>query len=91
VRDVRESPAVRIMRELAEEGMAVSYHDPLVRSLEADEQLALLSVPRPRPGDYDLALIVTLHDGHDYGWLDAFERVLDCTYCTPLGRERALI
>jgi UDP-N-acetyl-D-glucosamine dehydrogenase len=91
VRDVRESPAVRIMHELAAEGVAVAYHDPLVRSLEADEHLALLSVPRPRPGDYDLVLLVTVHDGHDYRWLDQFERVLDCTYCTPLGRDRALI
>jgi nucleotide sugar dehydrogenase len=91
VRDVRESPAVRIMRELTGEGIAVSYHDPLVRSLEADDHLALLSVPHPRPDDYDLALLVTLHDGHDYGWLDSFERVLDCTYSAPLGRERALI
>jgi len=91
VRDVRESPAVRIMRELAQEGVAVSYHDPLVRSLEADEHLALLSVPDPRPADYDLALLVTVHDGHDYGWLDLFEQVLDCTYRTPLGRVRTLI
>jgi nucleotide sugar dehydrogenase len=91
VRDVRESPAVRIMRELAEEGVAVAYHDPLVRSLEAGEQMALLSVPRPDPSDYDLALLVTLHDGHDYDWLDSFGQVLDCTYGTPLGRERALI
>jgi nucleotide sugar dehydrogenase len=91
VRDVRESPAVRIMRELAQEGLTVSYHDPLVRSLEADEHLALLSVPRPRPDDYDLVLLITLHEGHDYRWLDQFERVLDCTYRTPLGRERALI
>jgi len=91
VRDVREAPAVRIMRELAHDGVAVSYHDPLVRSLEADENLALLSVPRPHPADYDLALLVTLHHGQDYAWLDDFDHVLDCTYETPLGRKRALI
>jgi len=91
VRDVREAPALRIMRELVEEGVAVSYHDPLVRSLEADDNLALLSVPRPRADDYDLALVVTLHEGHAYNWLDSFERVLDCTYQAPLGRTRALI
>ena len=91
VRDVREAPAVRIMRELAHDGVAVSYHDPLVRSLEADENLALLSVPRPHPADYDLALLVTVHHGHDYAWLDDFDHVLDCTYDTPLGRRRALI
>ena len=91
VRDVREAPAVRIMRELAEEGVTVAYHDPLVRSLEVDDQLALLSVPQPRPSDYDLALVVTLHDHQDYDWLDDFDQVLDCTYQTPLGRTRALI
>ena len=76
---------------LAHDGVAVSYHDPLVRSLEADEHLALLSAPRPHPADYDLALLVTVHHGHDYAWLDAFDHVLDCTYDTPLGRKRALI
>ena len=91
VRDVREAPALRIMRELVEEGVAVSYHDPLVRSLEADEHLALLSVPRPRPEEFDLALVVTLHEGHAYDWLGSFDRVLDCTYQTPLGRSRVLI
>ena len=79
------------MSELAEEGAEVSYHDPLVRSLEVDEHLARLSVPHPLPSDYDLALVVTIHEGHDYGWLDEFEQVLDCTYQTPLGRTRALI
>ena len=73
------------------EGVAVAYHDPLVRSLEAGDELAILSAARPRPGDYDLALLVTLHDGHDYGWLDEFEHVLDCTYRTPLGAQRSLI
>ena len=87
VRDVREAPAVRIMHELAEEGVEVSYHDPLVRSLEVDEHLARLSVPHPLPSDYDLALVVTIHEGHDYGWLDEFDQVLDCTYQTPLGRD----
>jgi UDP-N-acetyl-D-glucosamine dehydrogenase len=91
VRDVREAPAVRIMHELAEEGVEVSYHDPLVRSLGVDEHLARLSVPHPLPSDYDLALVVTIHEGHDYGWLDEFEQVLDCTYQTPLGRTRVLI
>jgi UDP-N-acetyl-D-glucosamine dehydrogenase len=91
VRDTRESPAVRIMRALVREGIAVGYHDPLVRSLELGDGLAMLSVARPRPADYDVAVLVTLHDGHDYSWLADFEQVLDCTYRTPLGTQRALI
>ncbi|HZO61276.1 MAG TPA: nucleotide sugar dehydrogenase [Solirubrobacterales bacterium] len=91
VRDTRESPAVRIMRSLWGEGVAVAYHDPLVRSLEAGDGLAILSAAHPRACDYDLAVLVTLHDGFDYGWLGEFEHVLDCTYRTPLGAKRSLI
>ena len=91
VRDTRESPAVRIMRSLARDGISVAYHDPLVRSLEAGDGLAVLSVARPRPSDYDIAVMVTLHDGCDYSWLGEFDHVLDCTYRTPLGAQRSLI
>ena len=91
VRDTRESPAVRIMRCLKGEGIAVAYHDPLVRSLEAGDGLAVLSVARPRPSDYDIAVLVTPHDGCDYTWLGEFAHVLDCTYRTPLGTQRSLI
>ena len=91
VRDTRESPAVRIMRSLARDGITVAYHDPLVRSLEAGDGLAVLSVGRPRPSEFDIAVLVTLHDGCDYSWLGKFEHVLDCTYRTPLGAQRSLI
>jgi UDP-N-acetyl-D-glucosamine dehydrogenase len=73
------------------EGIAVGYHDPLVRSLEAGDGLAMLSVPRPLPCDYDVAVLITLHDGHDYAWLAEFDQVLDCTYRTPFGARKALI
>jgi UDP-N-acetyl-D-glucosamine dehydrogenase len=91
VRDTRESPAVRIIRELAKQGVEVDYHDPLVQSLELGDGLVLLSVPRPRAADYDLAAVVTLHEGSDYSWLGRFGHVLDCTYRSPLGAKRSLI
>jgi nucleotide sugar dehydrogenase len=91
VRDTRESPAVRVMRELVRQGVEVAYHDPLVRSLEVGEGLVLLSVPRPRARDFDIAAVVTLHEGCDYSWLGRFDHVLDCTYRTPLGVKRSLV
>ena len=36
----------------------------------------------------DLVLVVTVHPGHDYGWLMRCRKVLDCTYRTEAGRER---
>jgi UDP-N-acetyl-D-glucosamine dehydrogenase len=91
LQDVRESPAVEIIDELRGRGVAVDYHDPLLPSLTLSGGLTLLSVPRPEPPEYDLAVLCTVHDGFDLGWLDGFTRVLDCTYRMRVGRQRFLI
>jgi UDP-N-acetyl-D-glucosamine dehydrogenase len=91
LQDVRESPAVEIIAELRGRGVRVDYHDPLLPSLTLPGGLSLLSVPQPAPEHYDLAVLCTVHDGHDLAWLDGFARVLDCTYRTRLGRQRFLI
>jgi UDP-N-acetyl-D-glucosamine dehydrogenase len=91
IQDTRESPALDVIRTLTAMGGTVAYHDPLVRSLSLDDDLALLSVAQPRPKDYDLAIVVTAHPGFDYAWLDAMEQVLDCTYRTAGEAVRALI
>jgi UDP-N-acetyl-D-glucosamine dehydrogenase len=91
IQDTRESPALEIIRELSALGAGIAYHDPLVRSLALGDDLALLSVAQPQPADYDLALVVTVHPGHDYAWLDRMEQVLDCTYRTAAPAVRALV
>jgi UDP-N-acetyl-D-glucosamine dehydrogenase len=88
VEDHRESPALQIVRHLAERGVQVAYHDPLVPVVSVPGVGELRSVPRPDPADYDLALAVVLHPGHEQAWLDEFEHVLDATYRTPGGRVR---
>ena len=85
IMDTRESPAMEIMHGLLKQGVEVGYHDPLVRSLEVGTGLTLLSVKSPKPRDYDLAIVVTTHAGHDYEWLRRCPHVLDCTYRTPGG------
>ncbi len=47
--------------------------------------------PDSGPEDYALAIIVTLHPGHDYGWLRSVPEVLDCTYRTPGGKRRFVL
>jgi UDP-N-acetyl-D-glucosamine dehydrogenase len=65
VGDIRESPAIRIMRLLAERGADLAYHDPHVSALPAlgleseDLDGALTGC--------DLAVIVTAHPGVDHG------------------------
>jgi UDP-N-acetyl-D-glucosamine dehydrogenase len=91
IQDTRESPALEILRELSSRGALVAYHDPLVRSLSLEGDLALLSVAQPDPADYDLAIVMTAHSGFDYAWLDEMDHVLDCTYRTAAPAVRALV
>jgi nucleotide sugar dehydrogenase len=90
VADARESPARAIAEALAQAGVRVDYHDPLVErvALAGGE---LRSVADPRPEDYDLAVVVTVHPGFEYRWLSGFGEVLDATYRTTGGRRRHLV
>jgi UDP-N-acetyl-D-glucosamine dehydrogenase len=64
VGDVRESPALKILRLLRERGADVSYHDPHVPELS---ELGLRSESLPAAVDHvDLALIVTAHPSVDH-------------------------
>jgi nucleotide sugar dehydrogenase len=90
IQDIRESPALEILAELWARGATVEYHDPLVQTLPLGHTGAMLSVAEPRAEDFDLAILVTAHPGHDYSWLEDFE-ALDCTYRTIESARRALI
>ena len=60
--DVRESPALKLIRLLQNAGSEVSYHDPHVPEL----QEAGLSSVDLEPADYDCVVIVTAHSSVDY-------------------------
>jgi UDP-N-acetyl-D-glucosamine dehydrogenase len=61
VGDLRESPALKLVELLREEGADVSYHDPHVPELPAH---GLAS--QPLETDADCVAIVTAHSGIDY-------------------------
>lgn len=88
VEDVRESPALRIISELRREGISVSYHDPFVRAIDVDHDLALLSVPDPDPDHYDLVIVCTMHPGCDRNLLQRHPLVLDATYRTGVDHAQ---
>ncbi|HEX3911751.1 MAG TPA: nucleotide sugar dehydrogenase [Solirubrobacteraceae bacterium] len=96
VADAREAPAREIVARLRQEGAEVDFHDPLVPTMRLDGEQELHSVcPDPRedasglgPEDYQLAIVITVHPGHDYGWLQRCPTVLDCTYRAHAGRRR---
>ena len=68
VNDVRESPALDIIRLLAVDGAQVEYHDPLVPEVTEDGPL-LASVPLTDEvlSQADAVVIVTDHSEVDYG------------------------
>jgi UDP-N-acetyl-D-glucosamine dehydrogenase len=76
VGDYRESPALEIIRLLREKGAEVAYHDPYCPTIEepglvAGELPPVTSVDLDdrRLAETDAVVIVTDHDGLDYGRL----------------------
>jgi UDP-N-acetyl-D-glucosamine dehydrogenase len=71
ISDLRESPALDLIRELKISGAKVSWHDPLVSVYEGQQSMALNSA-------VDLGLIVTPHSQIDFSiWKKANVKVLD--------------
>ena len=66
VADTRDSPALEIVDTLRAKGAQVAYHDPHVPVI-VTEGGRLESVPAVRPAEYDLVLVLTAHDGYDWG------------------------
>jgi UDP-N-acetyl-D-glucosamine dehydrogenase len=75
IEDVRESPALRLIELIEEQGGEAAYHDPLVPELPClpgHRGLAgRRSLPWAEALGCDAALIVTDHDGVDYAGLCA--------------------
>jgi nucleotide sugar dehydrogenase len=98
VGDTREAPSIELIARLRAQGASVDYHDPLVADIELGGERIAGVDPDPRrdasgfgPEDYDLAILVTVHPEHDYGFLARCPAVLDCTYRNPAGRLRFLL
>jgi UDP-N-acetyl-D-glucosamine dehydrogenase len=72
IEDVRESPAIDVLKLLAEDGAEVSYHDPFVARLEEDGvELSSTELSDELLSGADAVVILTDHTEFDY------ERVVD--------------
>src|SRR5262249_52766829 len=69
--DVRESPALAIMKKLRQKGAIVAYTDPHVPSVALDEDWVIESVELDRTvlAYCDAAVIVTDHGEFDYQFI----------------------
>ena len=91
VSDVRESPALDIMRLLAADGADVEYHDPHVPRIEEDGTAwESVELTDERLSGADAVVIATDHSAVDYGRvLDLAPVVVDARHVTaPLLKER---
>ena len=75
--DVRESPALDVLRLLVADGAEVEYHDPYVPSVN-EEGHCFESVPltAERLASADAAVILTDHSSFDFGWIYRHARIL---------------
>jgi UDP-N-acetyl-D-glucosamine dehydrogenase len=86
--DVRESPALDVIRLLQRRGAVVAYHDPHVRKLR-DEDIDLTSTPLTAETltAADCVVIVTDHSAVDYGLIARSARLVVDTR-NALARQR---
>ena len=91
IEDVRESPALDVMRLLTEDGAHVSYHDPYVAELrEEGHSLASVSLTDEVLAESDAVVIVTDHTNVDYGWVaDRASVLIDARHVVP-RKDRAV-
>lgn len=67
IRDVRESPAIDVIRLLERDGANVDYHDPYVEELKIDGVvMQSVDIPQKTINDYDIVVIITNHSVIDY-------------------------
>jgi UDP-N-acetyl-D-glucosamine dehydrogenase len=70
VNDVRESPALNVMRILADKGAELSYSDPYVPAIREDGlQFDALPLGNGHLGDIDCVVVLTDHREFDYRWV----------------------
>ncbi|HSE28346.1 MAG TPA: nucleotide sugar dehydrogenase [Gemmatimonadales bacterium] len=85
--DLRESPALDIIRLIEQQGATVDYHDPYVRQFTEDGHTrhSVALTPEAVAG-YDAVMVVTDHAGVDYAMVARQARcVVDTRHALPKG------
>tara|TARA_Y100001970_G_scaffold15871_1_gene17910 strand:+ start:97522 stop:98823 length:1302 start_codon:yes stop_codon:yes gene_type:complete len=70
--DIRESPALKIIELLLDQGAKVSYHDPFIKKLVKTRKynFNLESVDLKKLNNFDCVIIITDHDSIDYSIIE---------------------
>jgi UDP-N-acetyl-D-glucosamine dehydrogenase len=87
--DVRESPAIDVIKLLVDDGAEVSYHDPFVPELH-EEGIDLASIPLTDDAlsGADAVVILTDHSGFDWQRVvDRAQVLVDARHVAPRARR----
>jgi UDP-N-acetyl-D-glucosamine dehydrogenase len=75
--DVRESPALDVLRLLEADGAEVSYHDPFVAAVNHEgHQVSSVPLTEKALAEADAAVILTDHSAFDFTWILKHANVL---------------
>jgi UDP-N-acetyl-D-glucosamine dehydrogenase len=75
--DVRESPALDVMRLLTADGARVEYHDPHVPSVSEDgHRVESVPLTQERLASADAVVILTDHSSFDFEWIVRHSKIL---------------
>jgi len=87
IEDLRESPALDIMRLLRQQGADIRYHDPFVPELDEDgETWSSVALTAEEVREADCVVIATDHTGVDYELVRREAgRVVDTRHVLPTG------
>jgi UDP-N-acetyl-D-glucosamine dehydrogenase len=70
IKDVRESPALDVIKLLQNAGALVNYNDPLVSSIRMDDSvMKSVKLDEALLQGADCVVIVTDHTAYDYDWI----------------------
>jgi UDP-N-acetyl-D-glucosamine dehydrogenase len=77
ITDMRESPALDVIRLLQADKAAVDYSDPYVPELELDGNLLhSVELTSEKIAEYDMVAVVTDHSSFDYGMIQQSAQVI---------------
>ncbi len=84
VNDLRESPAIKIIKELVNRGSKVFYHDNFIKNLNIKSKKKIIKInsvkiEKTNLLNSDLVCVVTDHDYINYNLIKKFSRIIvDC-------------
>lgn len=76
--DYRESPAIRVIKELKKNGVEIEYYDPWIKVYKENGEVfeGLDSIDAKRIAMYDLVMITTAHTNIDYEMVQKSAKVI---------------